>query len=191
MKIIISGNPEYGVAQGLKSILEQEHELTFCSRANGFDLTKDEGRNKFVELSLEHDVFINNSALWRFNQSVLLEQVWKSWYDVKKTGQIINMGSTSDRQLKGGNWIYPAEKGALRHHSLNQSLGTVGGIGIKVNYLAYGYVSTPSVERKHPDKVKHTPEEIGRIVKWILDYPVQDTNIMQLVIDPIQRPNPQ
>lgn len=186
MKILISGNPEYGVAQGLNNILGQEHELTFCSRKSGFELTKDEGRNKFVDLSLQYDVFINNSALWRFNQSVLLEYVWKAWADAGKQGHIINMGSTADRQVKGGNWAYPVEKGALRHHSLNQSLGTLGGTGIKVSYIAYGYVSTPGVEKKHPDKIKHTPEEIGRLVKWVLDYPVPNTNIMELIVDPIQ-----
>jgi NAD(P)-dependent dehydrogenase (short-subunit alcohol dehydrogenase family) len=188
MKILISGNPEYGVAQGLSNILGQEHELTFCSRKNGFELTKDEGRNKLVDLSLQYDVFINNSALWRFNQSILLEYVWKAWADAGKQGHIINMGSTADRQVKGGNWAYPVEKGALRHHSLNQSLGTLGGTGIKVSYIAYGYVSTPSVEKKNPDKIKHTPEEIAKLVKWVLDYPMTNTNIMELIVDPIQRP---
>jgi NADP-dependent 3-hydroxy acid dehydrogenase YdfG len=188
MKIIISGNPEYGVAQGINSVLSSEHELTFCSRKNGYDLTKDEGRHKLVSKSLETDVFINNSALWRFNQTVLAEVIWQAWTDAGKSGHIINMGSTADRLNRGGNWTYPVEKGALRHHSLDQALATLGGSNIKVTYIAYGFVNTPSVERKHPDKLKHTSEEIARLVKWVLDYPIPTTNIMELIVDPIQRP---
>lgn len=185
-KIIISGNKTHGIASGISNVLENGYDLTFCSRKSGFDLTSETGRNEFVKLSLDHDIFINNSALWRFNQTLLLEAVWKAWNDSGKIGQIINLGSTADRQIYGGNWMYPAEKNALRHQSLSQSMSSIGGNKIKVTYLSYGYVKTPKIEMKHPDKTKHDPDEIARIIKWIIEYPVETSNIVEISLDPIQ-----
>ena len=185
-KILISGNKDHGVAGGVHKILGTDYDIEFCSRKTGFDLTSDDGRQRFVDLSLGFDVFINNAALWRFHQTLLLESVWKSWSEAGKKGQIINLGSTADRQIYGGNWLYPAEKNALRHQSLSQSMSALGGSGIKVTYVSYGYVSTPNVEKKHPTKKKHDPEEIAKLIKWIIEYPIESSNIIELALDPIQ-----
>jgi NAD(P)-dependent dehydrogenase (short-subunit alcohol dehydrogenase family) len=185
-KIIISGNKNYGVAEGINTILGSEYHLTFCSRKTGFELTNESDRKRFAELSLDHDIFINNAALWRFNQILLLEEVWKTWNDAGKKGHIINLGSTADRQINGGNWMYPAEKNALRHQSLSQAMWTLGGNPIKVTYLGYGYVKTPGVEKKHPTKNKHEPIEIAKMIKWIIEYPIETTNLIEIVLDPIQ-----
>jgi len=185
-RILISGNKGHGVASGIDQIMSSDYHLEFCSRKNGFDLTSESGRQRFVELSLGYDVFINNAALWRFNQTLLAEAVWKSWTENNKTGHIINLGSTADRQIYGGNWTYPAEKKALRHQSISQAMSSLGGSGIKVTYLAYGYVSTPNIEKKHPTKKKHEPVEIARLIKWIIEYPVDNSNLIEIVLDPIQ-----
>lgn len=188
-KIIVSGNKEHGVASGINSVLQNDYDITFCSRKTGFDLTTEKGRIDFIELSMDHDIFINNAALWKFNQTLLLEGVWKAWNDSGKKGQIINLGSTADRQIYGGNWLYPSEKSALKHQSISQSMSALGGSNIKVSYLSYGYVKTPKIEMKHPDKMKHDPIEIAKIIKWIIEYPVETSNIIEISLDPIQNKN--
>ena len=71
MKILISGNPAYGLAQALNLELA-DHELTFVSRTtHKLDLTKTENQQVFAEMSLDYDVVIINSALWKFNQTLL------------------------------------------------------------------------------------------------------------------------
>lgn len=185
-KIIVSGNKNHGVAAGIHTVMEKDYDITFCSRKTGYDLTTDDGRNRFVDLSLNHDVFINNAALWKFNQTLLLESVWKAWHESGKKGHIINLGSTADRQIYGGNWLYPAEKNALKHQSLSQSMSAISGSKIKVTYLGYGYVKTPKIEEKHPGKNKHDPIEIAKIIKWIIEYPVDTSNIIEISLDPIQ-----
>lgn len=185
-RVLISGNKDHGVAGGINHVMATDYHLDFCSRKTGFDLTSDSGRQRFAERSLDYDIFINNAALWRFNQTLLAEAVWKTWSENNKKGHIINLGSTADRQIYGGNWSYPAEKNALRHQSLSQAMSALGGSGIKVTYLAYGYVSTPNIEKKHPTKRKHDPVEIARLIKWIIEYPIDNSNLIEIVLDPIQ-----
>ena len=77
MKILISGNPAFGLAEALNSVLV-EHELTFVSRTtHKLDLTKTENQQVFADMSIDYDVVILNSALWKFNQTLLLEAVYK------------------------------------------------------------------------------------------------------------------
>ena len=56
----------------------------FISRnETGHDLCKRSVHQEIAEMSLEYDVFINCSALWRFNQTLLLQAVFKKCYDEK------------------------------------------------------------------------------------------------------------
>ena len=89
MKILISGNPNYGIAKELQQIYPG---AVFASRENGFDLTSQEGQKKFANLSITFDVIINNVALWKFNQTVLLDQVYKTLIDNKKHHRLFVLG---------------------------------------------------------------------------------------------------
>ena len=72
MKILISGNPAYGLAEALATSLA-EHELTFVSRTtHKLDLTKSENQQIFADMSVDYDVIVINSALWKFNQTYKL-----------------------------------------------------------------------------------------------------------------------
>lgn len=181
MKIIITGNPHYGLAAALNQRLTAD----FCSRTNGFELCSDEGRAAFVEKSLGYEVFINCAALWRFNQTLLLQAVWDRWKAEGKRGRIINVGSTADTNNRGNSWVYPTEKKALRDLSRNLSMAAIGGSGIIVSYVSFGYFATPSVERKHPDKKKLTTAEAASMISWLVDQP-DHMVVNELSLDPIQ-----
>lgn len=181
MRTIVSGNPTYGLAEAIHRRLGGD----FHSRSNGFDLCSDHDRRRFVEASHGYDVFINCAALWRFHQSLLLEAVWDSWKNVGKTGHIISIGSTADTGVRGGKWLYPIEKKALKDLNRNLTYSAIGGSGIKVTLLSYGYLSTPNVEVKHPDKKKMTVDQAVDVIEWVLNAP-PSLNINEVSLDPIQ-----
>jgi hypothetical protein len=70
--MLISGNPQKGLAAELYKLYP---DAEFVSKSRGVDLTKDTQQQAFAELALKHDVIIINSALWKFNQTVLLDTV--------------------------------------------------------------------------------------------------------------------
>ena len=74
MKILITGNPKIGLASELFKLYP---DATFISRENGYDLTTREGYHKLGEIVKDYDIFINSSALWKFNQTLVLESVYK------------------------------------------------------------------------------------------------------------------
>ena len=113
-KVLMTGNPTYGLAEKFNIVCPT---TDFASRDNGYDLCEKKGRDKLAVESLKYDVFINSSALYQFNQSLVLETVWKKWKEHNKQGHIINIGSTVDRSTKGAEWIYPQEKKALKSMS--------------------------------------------------------------------------
>ena len=67
MKILVAGNKNYGLAAELFKLYP---DAFFASRTTGFNLTKNDDQKKLADLVLEHDVFINCSALHKFNQTV-------------------------------------------------------------------------------------------------------------------------
>ncbi len=186
-KIVVSGNPRYGLASALNSCLTAD----FFSRSeNEFDFSIEAKRKQFAELSLKYDVFVNCSALWRFQQILLLEEVHKMWLMHQHPGLIINIGSTADTPVKGTNWIYPIEKKALRAYSRNLSLAALGGHGsepnkIRSTYISPGYLNTPSIERKHPGVKKLDVNYVASIVLWAIQQP-DIVNISEICVDPIQ-----
>lgn len=186
MKILITGNPEYGVASGLKSVLGIEHTVDFVSpKYNNIDLNKIEDFKKVVNDSINYDVFINNARLSNYNQVQLFDSIHKKWIADKKHGQIINIGSVAD-QVRDRTWIYGSEKAALKQASAGAGFASVfKNTGIKVTYLAFGWVSTPMIEASEPNVKKHSVEEIASLIKWILDYPA-NTNIIEIRMEPIQ-----
>lgn len=181
MRILTTGNPAYGIAQAISEVIGGD----FASRATGHDLCSDDGRNAFVEMSLGYDVVINSAALWRFNQSVLLEKLHTRWLEMGKKGHIISLGSTADTGTSGKSWLYPIEKKALRDLSRNLSYMAIGDCGIRVSYVSLGYVATPKVETKHPFKRKLQPNEVANLIKWVIDTP-SHLNLNEISIDPIQ-----
>lgn len=179
--ILITGNPQQGLAKSLSKLYP---DAVFASRSNGYDLTSDNGRNKFLELVEKADIIINNSALFRFNQTVLLDMIYKKCLELRKSSRIICIGSTTDRSSKGTQWLYNAEKKALRDYC--NSLGMIGVWegGPKVTLISLGSLS--NVQNKHPTRTCLDIDIAASYIKWIIDQP-NNISINEISIDPMQK----
>ena len=183
MKILISGNPEFGLAKATADEL-QEHELTFVSRTtHKLDLTKAENQQVFADMSVDYDAVIINSALWKFNQTLLLEAVYKKLKSVSKQTLIICVGSTTDRVMKATDWIYTAEKKALRDYANSLGISGVWAKNPRVTLISFGSLS--NVQHKHPDRTTMPIEKAAEYIHWILKQPA-GLHINEISIDPLQ-----
>ena len=179
----MTGNPNYGLAEKFSIVQPQ---TDFASRSNDYNLCTKQDRVKLAQDSLGYDVFVNSSALYQFNQTLVLETVWKAWKENNKQGHIINIGSTVDRSTKGAEWIYPQEKKALKSLSHQYAmLGIWSGSGIRVSYISYGSLETKKVHEKHPDRKLMNVTQAAEYIKWVIDAPI-NININELHMDPIQ-----
>lgn len=180
MKILITGNPNFGLASELFKLYP---DATFISRESGYDLTTREGYRKLGEIISDYDVFINSSALWKFNQTLVLDSVYKKCVEIKHNIRIICIGSTTDRVKKATSWIYNAEKKALRDFANSLSLTGVWDSGPTVSLISFGSLS--NVQEKHPDRVCLELSRAASYVKWMIDQP-SDICINEISIDPLQ-----
>jgi short-subunit dehydrogenase len=182
-KILISGNPKTGLAEALYKLYPN---ATFCSRENGYDLTQGTSQQKFATLAVEHNVIIICSALWKFQQTVLLDEVYKTLTDNNKSSHIICIGSTTDRVKNGKAWRYNAEKKALRDYSNTLSISGVWGNTPKVSYISFGTLSNN--QHKHLDRKCLDIYEAAEYIKWLINQP-KYVNINEMSIDPMQGDN--
>jgi short-subunit dehydrogenase len=178
--MIISGNPETGLA---KALAELYPDATYCSRSTGYDLVETEGMEQFAKEALEHDVIILNSALWRFQQTVLLDIVYKALRSAGKEAHLVCVGSTTDRTSKGSSWMYNAEKKALRDFSNSLSLIGVWHSGPRVSYISFGTLSNN--QHKHPNRKCMDIRHAATYIKWVIDTP-PELHINEVSIDPLQ-----
>jgi NADP-dependent 3-hydroxy acid dehydrogenase YdfG len=181
-KILITGNKEFGLAKELYNLYP---DAEFLSRTSGYDLTSSEGQRRCAERVLKADVFINCSALWKFNQTVLLDTVYKKCTENNCRPYIICIGSTTDRVKKGGAWIYNAEKKALRDYCNTLGINGVWDNGPKITLISFGSLS--NVQLKHPTRKCLDISRAAIYIKWLLEQPT-DICINEISIDPLQQP---
>ena len=181
-KILVAGNSNYGLAEGLKDSLK-DHDVTFISRSCGYDLTKAEQQLRFAELSLDYDVIIMCSALWKFNQTLLLEATYKRLKAISKKAHIIAIGSTTDRVMKATDWLYNAEKKALRDYCNSLGLNGVWNEGPRVSYISFGTLS--NMQAKHPGRNTITIQDAANYITWLVEQPAY-LHINEISIDPLQ-----
>lgn len=180
MRILVAGNKNYGLAKELYKLYP---EAFFASRTTGFDLTTKDGHDKLAELIVDYDVFINCSALWKFNQTVLLDIVYKKCISLNHNPYFICIGSTTDRVKKGGAWLYNAEKKALRDYCNTLGINGVWGVAPKITLISFGSLS--NVQDKHPDRCCLEINRAATYIKWLLDQP-RDICVNEISIDPLQ-----
>jgi short-subunit dehydrogenase len=186
MKILIAGNAKYGLAEQLDEVLRGEHILTYVSRSspNSMDLTKPEGQQQFAEMAaVSHDVVILCSALWKFNQTLLLEATYKRLKAENKRTLIVCVGSTTDRVKKATDWLYNAEKKALRDYANSLAITGVWAAGPRVTLISFGTLS--NMQAKHPDRKTMPIRKAAEYIKWILEQPA-DLHVNEISIDPLQ-----
>ena len=178
--ILITGNPLFGIAKDLASLYP---DATFVSRATGYDLTTAKDQDRCAELCLQHDVFVNNSALWKFNQTVLLDIVYKKCVEINHCMHIVCIGSTTDRVKNGKPWLYNADKKALRDYCNTLALSGVWGTGPKISYISMGTLSNN--QHKHADRMCMHISEATKYIEWVINQP-KHININEISIDAMQ-----
>ena len=180
MKILVAGNKNFGLAAELFKLYP---DAFFASRTTGFDLTKNDDQKKLADLILDYDIFINCSALHKFNQTVLLDAVYKKCTENNHRPYIICVGSTTDRVKKGGAWLYNAEKKALRDYCNTLGMNGVWGSAPKITLISFGSLS--NVQNKHPDRTCMDIDRAASYIKWLIEQP-QDICVNEISIDPLQ-----
>jgi len=180
MKILITGNPRKGLAGSLSKIWPA---ADFVSRSNGWDLTKDDRIAALAILAADYDIFINNSALWKFHQTLILEAVYKNAKQKQSNLKIICVGSTTDRATKGSDWLYQQEKKALRSYCNSLNMSGVWSGGPLVSYISFGTLSNN--QDKHADRTCMDIDLAASYVKWLVEQP-NCVSINEISIDPIQ-----
>lgn len=178
--MIITGNKYTGVAGALAKLYP---DAEFCSRNTGYDLATKVDQERLAEAVCNHNVFINCAALYKFNQTTLLNIVYHKCVLEKHNCHIINIGSTTDRVKKGGAWLYNAEKKALQDYSNTLGLTGVWASGPKISYISFGTLNNNA--EKHPTRRTLDIDIAAEYIKWIVDQP-QHLNINELSIDPMQ-----
>jgi len=178
--MIITGNPNQGLARALSKIFPTAE---FFSKSTGWDLCKTEHQQQFAKLCLSHDTIINCVALWRFEQTTLLDAIYRSCVDANHTPHIVCIGSTTDRVKNGKPWLYNAEKKALRDYSNTLAIGGVWSDKPKVSYISFGTLSNK--QEKHTDRKCLDIDTAAQYVQWLIEQP-KHVNINEISIDPMQ-----
>jgi hypothetical protein len=153
MKILCTGNPTSGIAQSIQKLYP---ETMFVSRSNGYNLTTDEGIEKFKKLLPDYNVFINHAQLTGTTQCNLLNITRDLW----ATGYVINIGSVIE--FKRWEWLEPKaaeEKRKLRDLSLE-----LNSEHFKTTHLIVG-----GLQSCNNDPLRIHTDRIAETIKWILE----------------------
>lgn len=188
-KILITGSRKYGLCEAICNLFDTIPDIEYetASRSNGYHLDTNDGQKKLAEKYIEgdFDIFINNSAIWKFQQVIVVEAVYNAMEEANRDGHIINIGSTADTGVKGRTWRYPTEKKALKAYNRDLTYKAMGGSNIKTTLISPGSLTTTSVMKKHPDRKLIDVEYIAELVVWTINQP-EYINVNELSIDPIQ-----
>ena len=188
-KILITGSRNYGLCEAICNLFDTLPNIEYetASRSNGYNLDNSDGYSKLANYYIDgdFDIFINNSALWKFHQVMIVESVFNAIEEADRKGQIINIGSTADTGVKGRTWRYPTEKKALKAYNRDLTYMAMGGSNIKTTLISPGSLTTSSVMKKHPDRKLIDVEYIAELVVWTINQP-EYINVNELSIDPIQ-----
>ena len=188
-KILITGNRNYGLCKSICNLFDTVDDIdyTTVSRSNGWNLDVGPEQKRLADYFVDNkfDIFINNSAIWKFHQIMIADQVYAKCVEEKHSAYLIHMGSTADTGVKGRTWRYPTEKKALRDYNRDLTYMTMGGSNIKTTCLSPGSLTTPSVMKKHPDRKFLDTEYVADLNLWLINQP-DYVNINEISVDPIQ-----
>lgn len=109
MRILITGDPNYGLCQEMKHSLLASEITILSEKDDVFDQWS--FLNKVLKECISYDVFINSAKLSNFMQTKILHDVWQVWHQFNKSGRIISIGS--DVIFKNHDSFYSLQKKAL------------------------------------------------------------------------------
>lgn len=174
MKVITTGNPNYGLASSINSIIGGD----FASRSSGYNLETDDGMEQFCSVAKQYDIIIINCYTEKMNnysQARLLHKMYlECMINSTKDYHIVCIGSISDHINTEQPWIkyvsYGSEKVALKSlcQTLNHNRNNVSP-NVKCTYISLGHMHTPYVDNLHPDEDKLDTDEVSKLIKWIIE----------------------
>ncbi len=185
MKILMTGNPSYGLAQSWQKLHAQTQ---YHSRNHGLrcDLSKENAQEDFAQISLDFDVFINSSYIDHFVQAQICRKVWTVWKKNNKKGFIINIGSAVRDLLRPDNRFYPTSKRMLEDYSRQLYLYSVWGQShIRVSCVSFGGIATPGTLEKWSHFSHLDTDYCAGVLNWVVNAP-ENCNVDLLQISPIQ-----
>lgn len=110
MKVLITGDPNYGLCQSIVEGLSDFEKVEVLSEKDDvFDQRS--YLNKILRECINYDIFINSAKLSNFMQPQILFDVWNLWHQFKKKGRIISIGS--DVIYKNHDSLYALQKRTL------------------------------------------------------------------------------
>jgi hypothetical protein len=175
MKILTTGNPKYGLASAISTVLGGN----FASRSNGYDLSTDDGMDKFCQDAIIYDTVIINCYTEKMNnysQVRLLHKLYIELQSVNKAQHIVCIGSISDHINKEQPWLkyisYGAEKVALKQlcQTINHNRNEITP-SIRCTYVSLGHMHTPYVDKLHPTEKKLDTITVANTIKYIVEFP--------------------
>lgn len=188
-RVLITGNRDYGLCKAICDLFDTVGGIDYsaCSRSTGWQLDQSDEQDRLAQKFIDDDfnVFINNAALWKYQQTLILETFYTKLLEEERTAHIISMGSTADTGVKGRTWRYPTEKKALKVYNRDLTYMTIGGSNVKTTLLSPGSLTTPGVVKKHPDRKLIDVEYIAEVILWLIQQP-DYVNINEISLDPIQ-----
>ncbi|MCB0367604.1 MAG: hypothetical protein H6624_20135 [Bdellovibrionaceae bacterium] len=120
------------------------------SRRNGFDIGRPEDHRRIVELSLQHDIFVNHAHNGHFSgQTDLLYEVFEAWEKNEKSGFIVSTGSFATYMPQGGFKRYSVLKRALEiaNQQCCKKIET-GLVPFRMTLIKPGMLDTPASREK-------------------------------------------
>lgn len=153
MKILCTGNPSGGIAQSLRNIYP---DITFVSRTNGYDLTSENGIEKFKALLPNFNVFINHSQLEGDFQRQLLLHASQAWTN----GHVISIGSV----LEFPKWEFIEPEAAKEKRRLRDLSLALSSEHFKTTHLIVG-----GLQSCNDDPLRIHTDRIAETIKWILE----------------------
>jgi hypothetical protein len=157
-KIICTGNPNHiGIA---KEIKRRFPDAMCVSRSSGFDLSTQQGLDKFKIIINDYNVLVNSSHVIPGTQEALLEIAHKHWH----TGHVFNIGSIDeyDRYANVNNRSH-IEKNQLKNLAIAYNSDN-----FKVTHITVGpFESTAKPLTEPLDRLD--PKHIAETIKWILE----------------------
>ena len=180
MKILVTGNPNFGLAESISKIYT---DAKFVTKSAGFDLTSSIKQDELSNIALDYDVFVLCSYIPDYVPNILLQKVYDNCKKNNHKIHIIVIGSTVDRVKDGRVWKYAEEKKALRDMCNTLAMHGVWKSGPKVSLISFGTLSNN--KDKHPERNCMDIDKAGEYIKWLIDQP-NDVNINEVSIDPMQ-----
>jgi NAD(P)-dependent dehydrogenase (short-subunit alcohol dehydrogenase family) len=117
-KIAITGHSR-GIGKSLVDRFSDEYEVIGFSRANGYDISRDEDLERIIAESIDCDIFINNA--YHFDQQTKLAKMWNDVH-IDNEHFIINVSTlASDPMFEVKKHLPHLVPYAEEKHRLNQT----------------------------------------------------------------------